>query len=171
MNRSTTRFFLCTLIAVMACFQSQPVAVAGPIYQPVSVSTTWGTWLGNVNNTRNKSGLSPSYTSGVTDFFNYVSANPIHNFSIGSNLWTGTLNVLTGNVDYNMGSIYPIDSLAFWNWSGNDPINVKTFSLYADDNPAFSSPTLLGSYTANTLTNGVQVFSFAEQNQQYFDSV
>jgi hypothetical protein len=166
MNRSSTRFILCTLVAVLACFQSQPAAVAGPIYQPVSASTNMGTWLGNINNTRNQSGITPAYTSGVTDFLNYVGTSGITGFTV-NNRWTSNLNTFTGNVNYDLGAIYPIDSLAFWNWGGGDPVGINTFSLYADDNSSFTSPTLLGNYSAGS-GYGVQVFSFAPQNQQYF---
>src|SRR5262249_10588098 len=55
---------------------------------------------------------------------------------------------------------------ALWNDGGNTGINIRGFELLADDNAAFSSPTSLGSFTADPNTGSEtavlpEVFTFA----------
>ena len=76
---------------------------------------------------------------------------------------------MTGNFDFALGGPFNITSFALWTdpQSGNQ--GIQNFKLFADDNAAFSTPTLLGSYVALTgpgccaaePANVGQIFTFA----------
>jgi MYXO-CTERM domain-containing protein len=144
-----------------------PTTRAGPILQPAGASTNMGTFPGtSPDNTRNQSGLSTGYTSLVTDFDTYIASNPTHNSNLFANVWVSAIGTLTGNFDFDLGGTFTIQSFALWNFGNNFNNNVRGFDLLADDNAAFSSPTLLGSFNANPNTGPVvavlpEVFTFA----------
>lgn len=119
-------------------------AHAGVILQPVGASTNMAS-ANLLTLTINQSGLSATYTSLVTDFDTYVPATK-HN-GIAANKWFA--NSGTGNVDFDLGGTFTIESFALWNSGNGFAENVVGFSLLADDDPSFGSPTLLGDFTAN----------------------
>lgn len=113
--------------------------------------------------TRNQSGLSAGFTSNVTDFETYIAANRTATHGNGLNLWGSTLGIRSGNFDFALGGTYLVTAMAFWNLIG-DPSAVREFTLLLDDNPSFSSPDVIGTFTAsNTLGTGsntaAQVFT------------
>lgn len=122
-----------------------PAAQAGLTLDPASASTNMPTFVGSPDNTINQTGLSPNYTSLVTNFETYIASNPTHN-SAPLNSWGST--TATGDFDFSLGGTFAIESFAFWNLGGNSFNNVRGFELLADDNASFSSPTLLGTFTA-----------------------
>jgi hypothetical protein len=125
-----------------------PAAHAGFILQPAAASTNMGSFpfAGGPDSTINQSGLSVGYTSLVTNFETYIASNPTHD-SAPLNDWESTISP-TGNFDFNLGGTFTIESFAFWNLGGASLNNVQGFELLADDNASFSSPTLLGTFTA-----------------------
>jgi hypothetical protein len=157
---------LTPLALAFALLGLAPAARAGLILQPTSASTNMGSSAGSPGNTRNQSGLSAGYTSGVTDFDTYIASNPTHDSVLGNASWFSSINTTTGNFDFALGSTFILQSFALWNIGGNVGVNVRGFELLADDNAAFSSPTSLGSFTANPNTGPVfavlpEVFTFA----------
>jgi len=148
-------------------------AAAQAILQPASATTNMGTaGSSDIDNVRDQSGLSPGYTSG-NDFDTYIATNPTINMSgllFLSNAWQSTS--VTGNVDFNLGGTFTIAKMALWNFGGNNTANVIGFNLLADDNAAFTSPTNLGSFTANPNTGPSlavlpQVFTFSPTNASF----
>jgi PEP-CTERM motif len=144
-----------------------PPVRADLILQPATVSTNMGQAFGVTppDNVRNQSGLSPGYTSLVTDFDAYITSNPTHNSNLGVNVWLSLPGVTTGNFDFGLGGPFTIQSFALWNFGANDSRNLVGFDLLADDNAAFSSPAPLGSFNANPNTGPLtavlpQVFTF-----------
>lgn len=142
------------------------VAPAGVIVQPVGASSDTSTVFGDVSHLRDQSGLSTGYTSLVTDFDAYIASNPTHNSSSLNNIWAGSRPDLGGSVDFNLGGAYTIESMALWNLGGNNPSNILSGTLLADDNPNFSSPVVLTSFNANPNTGPAgavlpQVIAFA----------
>jgi hypothetical protein len=127
------------------------VAQAGPILMATGATTDMGSASATYSPAHaiDQSGLAAGYTSGVTDFDTFV-ASTSTSFGANSGMaWFSVEGVLAGNFDFDLGGTYTLSSFALW----NDPQDVgnqgvRNFSLYADDNSAFSSPTLLGSYTA-----------------------
>jgi hypothetical protein len=113
---------------------------------------------------RNQSGLSVGYTSGVTDFDTYIASNPTTFHGSGSNIWSASAGVLTGNFDFALGGSYLLDGMALWNLIG-DSSAIRDFNLLLADNPSFSGAVTVGSFTAlNNLGSGsnaaAQVFTF-----------
>ena len=90
-----------------------------------------------------------------------------------ANHWRSAFGTLTGNVDFDLGGLFEINSMAFWNIGSNSSISVVDFTLLADDNSAFTSPTNLGSFTADTNTGHqsavlAEVFDFATISASHF---
>jgi hypothetical protein len=130
-----------------------PAARAGVILQPASASTNMGNFPNfSPDFTRDQSGLSAGYTSGVTDFDAYLASNPTHNSLSGLQAWFSATGTPTGNFDFALGGTFTIQSFALWNRGGDSLFNVRGFELLADDNAAFTSPVSLGSFTANPNT-------------------
>ncbi len=145
-------------------------AHAGAIFQPVDASTnmssftTFGPELAI-----DQSGLVTNYTSGVTDFDAFTSTTHTFNGGASSTTWF-SLTSLTGHFDFDLGASVTLQSLALWADPQGIGQGVNSFNLLADDNAAFSSPTVLGSFSAadgdgtaipDNITNFGQVFSFA----------
>lgn len=147
---------------------------AGTILQPDAVTTSMGsinpTYFA-VDNLGDQSGLSVGYTSTVDDFDTYIASAPTHPNQAGT-AWLSANGNPTGNVNFSLGGPVTIESFALWNYGSDSTVNIIDFTLLADDNPTFSSPTVLGSFSANPNTgpaNGVlaEVFSFAPTDASY----
>ena len=147
------------------------VAQAGPILAATGATTDMGSFTGYTPlDTINQSGLAAGYVSGVTDFDTYVASTPTLGGANSGNVWFSASGDITGNFDFALGGLYDIESFALWN--DPQPVGdqgIQTFDLYADDNAAFSSATLLGSYVAAEgvgpgaaeANNFGQIFSFS----------
>lgn len=148
-------------------------ADAGTILQPVGATTTMGSYSSQYLPTFaiNQSALSPGYVSGVTDFDTYTaSANTMLAGGGSFNTWYSSAGTLTGNFDFDLGGLTTIESFALWNDPQSAGQGVNSFNLWADDNSAFSSPTLLGNYSAVEglgNSNYAQVFGFAPTSAAY----
>lgn len=147
-----------------------PAARAGFILQPAAASASIGTTNGSPDNTRNQSGLSAGYTSLVTDFDAYIASAPTHNSFLDVNLWLASAE--SGNLDFDLGGTFTIESFALWNRGSSHSVNVRDFELLADDNAAFSSPTSLGAFVANSNTGPFfavlpEVFTFAPSSASF----
>jgi hypothetical protein len=130
-----------------------------------ALTSVSGTTISNITN---QSGLSATYTSGVTDFDSYVSTT-IHNNGINTNFWVfgGTSGVIT----FNLGASYTLDALALWPLNAASSVTVRGFSLYADTDANTSNlGTLLGSFNAvdaSSTPTAAQVFNFSATDTQY----
>jgi hypothetical protein len=158
---------LITTAVIVSCFFIAGSAHAAVILQPAGVTSTMGEGnFGSISNLINKSGLSLTYTSGVTDFTTYIASNPAHNGGGTSAIWDSSgPNKITGVLDFDLGGPVTINALALWNRGGNSNQNAIGITLLGDDNAAFSSPDTLGSYTADPNTGPLtavlpDVFSF-----------
>lgn len=98
----------------------------------------------------NQSGLSITYTSGVTDYDTYVASSPKHYGSSSSN---GVFDQLPTFIDLDFGSAITFTDFGLWN--DNDYQGIKNFNILVSNNSAFSSATTLGAFTAyfNTASN------------------
>ena len=165
MNKSTNSIQHILLATLILAASAAPVR-AGMILQAVSASTDMGTLAGAIAHVRDQTGLSAAYTSGVTDFDSYIASNPTHNSSTSGNDWF-SVDPPAGNVDFDLGGTYTIESFALWNMGFDWSYNVTEFDLLADDNVSFSSPvTLLSNESANPYTGSAsavkpEVFTFA----------
>ena len=170
MNHPLTSMFAIPAIA-LAILAVLPTAASGAaIIAPLSASTNMGE-LFLANRALNKSGLSRTYTSQVTDFDAYVASNPTAAHGNGTNIWGSALGVRSGNFDLNLGGTFRVSAMVFWNLLG-DPSSVREFTLLADNDASFGSAVNLGTFTAsNTLgsgsNTGAQVFTFPETSAAF----
>ncbi len=121
-----------------------PDTFAGVVIQPVAVTTDLGTSIGSPENVINQRGLLVNYISGVTDFETYYFSNPGHNSIDDNAIWTSRSPFLPGNFDFALGGQVLVQSMLIWNCDNQR--GIYGFNLLADDNPAFSSPIVLGSF-------------------------
>lgn len=103
-------------------------------------SNTMGTAGGSTDNIINQSGLSVGYTSGVTDFDSYLATHLGNN---GSNAWAGNSGPVFGEMVFDLGGIFTIDSFALWTQLNSNAINA--FSILVDGTLAGSFNALVGS--------------------------
>lgn len=109
----------------------------------VIAQTNHGGW--NAANLTNQSGLSHAYVSGVTDFSAFEALNPTH-LGTSTDRNRGWYSPAPAVVDFDLGSTLQLTKFALWN--DNDFQGVNSFRVFVDDDPSFSSPTLLGSFNA-----------------------
>ncbi|MBI5142326.1 MAG: PEP-CTERM sorting domain-containing protein [Nitrospirae bacterium] len=164
--RSTTKIILAVaLLALSTPFSAQ----ATPITGVVGVTSNMGQYASflPIGNVIDQSGLSQTYTSGVTDFDTFTSIATHVGISNGMASWGSALNVKTGTVTFDLGAAVDIDAFGLWNAHVSNTNSIKDFELFDDSN------TLLGSFTAlkgpgpdpNTIP--AQVFSFSSTLTQH----
>ena len=170
MNHALTSKFAIPAItfAILAVLPSHARGAA--ILAPLSASTDMGQ-LFLANRAINKSGLSRTYTSQITDFDTFVASNPTAVHGNGTNIWGSTLGVRSGNFDLNLGGNFLVSGMVFWNLLG-DPSSVQQFNLFAGNDSSFGNAVNLGTFTAsNTLGTGsntaAQVFTFPETSASF----
>jgi hypothetical protein len=94
-----------------------------------------------VQNAFNGSGLTPGFTSGVTDFATYIGGNPLHTTLFSGFEWFSQQN---GFVDLDMGSVLNITRLAIWNEEGLNGLGGLT--VLAATDATFTTLINIGSF-------------------------
>jgi hypothetical protein len=162
-----------TLIGI-GTISNDDTARVGTILQPTSVTTTMGSFGAPWAATKmiDKSGLSVSYTSNVTNFDTYIAGNPTHSHNAhqitpaDAQAWASSNNILTGTITFNLGSLFVVESMALWN---RIDAGIGGFTLLADADGDFTS----GAVTVFSLWNALPgrsrayVFSFTPTTAQY----
>ena len=144
---------------LLAALFISPVTFAGVLIQPVAASTDMGISVGSPANVINQSGLLVGYMSGMTDFDDYHSSTPGHDSLDTGAIWASGSPFLAGNFDFDLGGLVLIESMMIWNCDNQR--GVYGFNLLADDNSAFSSPTVLGSFLVDNDGPGDRMAPFA----------
>lgn len=153
--------YLLGSISALMLMTSVSASAATIISAQSAVVNSGGPGFGSIANTHDKSGLSSTYTSGVTDFDAYIASNPTHTPVFDGFEWFS--NGLTAQVTYDLGVIFGIDRLALWN---EESSGIGTLDLsVSTDGISFTS---LGSFNPVGATNldpyRAQIFSFAATN-------
>ncbi|MEQ8969180.1 MAG: PEP-CTERM sorting domain-containing protein [Coleofasciculus sp. C1-SOL-03] len=149
-----------TVMALGAITQAE----AAQIIQPQSASTTLGEFGSFIlDNAINQSGLSTTYTSGVTEFASYLSGNPTQSFSVS---WIGSSSA-PGSVTFDLGNVFDLDGMAMWGTAG--VTSVKDFDLFASLTGVDGSFVSLGSFVQNFQAGAdtAQVFNFNTTTAQF----
>ena len=140
------------------------------IVEPFSAASTMSVFYGSPTYLVNQSGLSATYTSGVTDFSSFVASTTALT-AVG---YSFAASQTSGNIDFDLGSILSVDELALWGREYNSNQNVDAFKLYASSDSSFTSPTLIGSFVNNPTGNNdtvsavkADVFSFGSVTTRY----
>lgn len=155
------------LLAALTCATS--IASAGVILSPTAVINNE---LGESSFTSpadiiNQSGLSSTFTSGVTDFDAYDPTGVSHSNVVGGQ-WLGEFppfNIPGGAIDFDLGSVQTITRFAFWN--PNPGNGMADFNVYIDTASDFSSATFVGSYFAAIGSATGQVFDTPDVSGQF----
>jgi len=149
-----------TVMALGAITQAE----ASQIIQPQSASTDMGESGSSIlDNAINQSGLSVGYTSGVTDFDDYLSGNPTQSFF---DAWVGS-SPAPGSVTFDLGNVFALDGMAMWGTAGT--LSAQDFDLFASLTGANGSFVSLGSFVQD-FEDGVdtaQVFNFNTTTAQF----
>ena len=153
------------VLLVVCLTGTQPVQ-AGSIYQPIDVSTNMGSFATfEPIYAIDQSGLAAGYISGVTDFDSFAAATTTIAAGGSFNTWFSQSGVTVGILDFDLGGKLSVESLVFWADPQAAGQTVNNFNLLADDNASFSSPTLLGNFSAadgtSDATNFGQIFGFS----------
>jgi hypothetical protein len=162
-----------TLIGI-GTISNDDTARVGTILQPTSVTTTMGSFGAPWAATKmiDKSGLSVSYTSNVTNFDTYIAGNPTHSHNAhqitpaDAQAWASSNNILTGTITFNLGSLFVVESMALWN---RIDAGIGGFTLLADADGDFTSGavTVLSNRSALLGRSGAQVYGFIPTPAQY----
>jgi RHS repeat-associated protein len=92
------------------------LTVFGSIISPIAATIDdGGPGVGNIQDTFNHHGLESDFTSGVTDFDEYIESNPMHSYLYSSNEWFSNSETSGATVTYDLGQVMMIDKLALWN--------------------------------------------------------
>ncbi|MGE3818010.1 MAG: discoidin domain-containing protein [Isosphaeraceae bacterium] len=156
------------LVAFGTCLEGR----AQVIIAPVSVLAT-PPINGNFSfdRTIDQSGLSTTYVSGVTNFNAYVASSPTHLRTNIPPTFGLTATNPPGNVDYDLGSVYDLDKMAFWNYGFSGSAAINSFQVYTSNDSTFTTSFLAGSFTAvddgNSTFNNVQVFDLTDSTARY----
>lgn len=125
-----------------------------------------GPGLGSLRNTYDRSGLSIGFVSGVTDFDEYVSLDPIHTNDFRGFEWFSNPRITSASVTYDLGRTYIVDKLALWNeeTSGIGRLNLS----FSRDGVNFS-PLASGLTPKDNRVPDypVEVFSFSDKDTRY----
>ena len=145
-------------------------ALAGVILSPTAVvSNSMGETQSTIDATRNGSGLSIPFTSGVSDFDTYLALSPLHEwiFTDGSE-WFSTAGVTQGTIVYDLGALYSVNRLALWNeeFSG-----IQTMGVETANNAAFVGAASVGNFlpvdSPFDASYPAQVFDVADSVARY----
>lgn len=148
----------CTRVSTILFYLSMFVssaATASVILSPTAViGNTMGTAGGMTDNIINQSGLASGFTSGVTDFTAYITAPPIHATNDATNAWAGDSedfgSPVLGDMDFDLGAIYELSSLALWSQSNVNGID--SFTILTSLDNTFASATIVGTFSADVLS-------------------
>jgi hypothetical protein len=123
----------------------------------------------SIDSTIDRSGLSTTFVSGVTNFATYMAGAPTHSFIYTDGAeWFSLQGQTTGIVDYDLGGIFRISQMALWNeeFSG-----IETLSVRTSNDPTFGTSTIVGIF--NPIDNpfgadyGAEVFSLLTSDARY----
>jgi hypothetical protein len=126
-------------------------AHATAIVSPVAViNNSLGEWSSSlaVEFMIDQSGLSSGFTSGTTDFTNYIGTSPTHVANQFNTLWGSRSGQTSGVVDFDLGSAISINEFVLWSDASNGGASsgIKEFRLYASLASDFSENVLLGTF-------------------------
>lgn len=128
----------------------------------------------------NQSGLSSTFTSGVTDFASFNATHTQEN-KLTANRWNSATNNVTGNIVFDLGQAYQLEQLALWQGLSIPQkavgSNVTSFKLYTtnllttakDVNSLNWLDVSTGgnAYTAAVGTGNKQTFDLIDSTAQY----
>jgi hypothetical protein len=156
-------------LAVFSTVAITGLASAATMQSAVSASsnTEWSSAY-DINNTINQSGLSSSYTNGITDFDSFVSS-ATHTTVASNNEWFAQSGVYSDSLIYDLGGSFNVSKIAIWN---EESWGTDTVDIFASNDASFGVSTFLGSFnlTDNPLNISylADVLDIQDTFAQYF---
>lgn len=139
-----------------AVLAAASTAQAGTILSPTAVvSNSMGEFDSqhDIGNVIDQSGLSGGFTSGTTDYSDYLLTSPTHvAASKGGSPWLSNNGNTTGSIVFDLGGFYSIERLAIWQGGStggggiSTPRNINGITLEMSTDSAFTSPFAAGSF-------------------------
>ena len=102
----------CSAIILGGAGRSDAASIVAPVSATIDVG---GPGFGLISETFDQSGLSAGYTSGVTDFDDFLAGDPTHTSMYSGYEWFSNEFETTGRVTYDLGQEYLVSRLALWN--------------------------------------------------------
>jgi hypothetical protein len=132
------------------------LAVATPVYAGyitgVTATTNMGTFLGNIAQIVDGSGLSS------------LSLTATHDTATTSNVWLSANGTLTGQVTFDLHGAYTLVGMSVWNFNGNNPAGVQGVGVSTSTDGVTFTPLAGGPTTfapgANLAPEPPQQFTF-----------
>ena len=165
-----THLKISTAILATSIFLLGTTLCAGVMRAPVaSTHNDFGEFDAtlDIGNVFDQSGLSANYVSGVTEFDTFLADHlpAVNSLTYGSTIDPS----FPGNIDFDLGNLYTISKVGLWNMWFNR--GIEEFTVFTDDNPAFSSASNVGTFTAATQLAPdpypKQVFDVTDSNGRY----
>jgi len=155
-----------TTLCAVALMATAVSAGAGVIQSPVA-ATASSQFPGccAIERTIDQSGLLTNFVSGVTDFDTYLAGTPLHSL-VFVNEWFSD-NATTATVTYDMGAVYSIGRVAYWN---EDAANGRLiFDVYGSTDGVSFGLLLAGAQPTDhpIVDYPADVFSWTAQNMRY----
>lgn len=113
------------------------------IVNVAGVTSGNSTDYGDLSHIIDQSGLSSTYTSGVTDFSTFTSSvTHVNNSPVNAWATIGS----TANIDFDFGAEVNITQFAFWGDNGSNTNNINEFSILISNDRTFATFTDLGTF-------------------------
>ncbi len=160
-----TRPFLTLVLALCVWSAAQAGVIRSPVDAVVDVGGEFSS-IFDIGNTIDQSGLSTTFTSGVTDFDTYIGRNPLHDVGAPNQEWFTPQGVNSAVVTYDLGAAFGIGRLALWN---EEAAGIVAFGvLISLDGASFSR---VASGLAPTNNSGraypADIFALEPQNARF----
>ncbi len=171
LRKTVAQSLLLTAILFSSCANSSVIISPDSVIDaPPTVITGF-----SYDRTIDQSGLSLNFTSGLTDFDTYVAQNPTHTGSNTPQTYAASTRLPNPylNVDYDLGSTYVVEKMAFWNYPFPDSAAIVGINVYTSDTADFLTSLLVGTFSpisdGNRITNinEVQIFDLLDSTARY----
>lgn len=140
---------------------SQAAVVIAPVDAVVEVGGEAGSDFG-VFNLIDQSGLTEGYDSGLTDFDEFLAADPYHSASGAGREWFSAAGQTFARITFDLGGLFSLSHLALWNEEAGGVGRLKIFA--GDQLVADLSPT---ANPAGARFYGAERFDFAPITARY----
>jgi len=162
--------FMVLFSVLMLVLCSSGMTNATVIRSPTSViNNTAGDYSASadIGQTIDQSGLSTTFTSGISDFDVYF-GTPKHAMAYLNNEWWTPWYTTSGIVDYDFGDIYTFDRMALWN---EDSHGIASVGVYTDTASDFSTALFHGTFNPTNNAYGIDyladIFSLTTTAARY----
>lgn len=158
-------------LTIAASLAFAATAHAGVITSPTAIIALAGGEAapGDVQHIIDRSGLTPTFTSGITDFDAYMGADPRHTTTYSGFEWFAAQNSTSASITLDMGAVLNVSRVAFWN---DEFSGTATLRVLSCDSAACTTTTELGLFSpinnpAGGLSYGGEVFDIADALTRY----